>query len=117
MRKVIKDVYIAETMLGKGGRDKMTFADWGRIGNMVRRQYSFLARFAQDIKDGKLSPKQIAARARLYIRPALATLERGQLSAHGISSSLLQLPVMVRRSAAPTAAAISPSPRTNTPGM
>ena len=59
---------------------------------MLRKQYSFLAKFAQDIKDGKLSPKQISARARLYIRSATAAFERGQLSAHGISSSLLQLP-------------------------
>ena len=70
-RQEIKEEWLAQYIAGRGGVDQMTPADWGWIGGKLNAQYNrYLARFLEDIKAGKLSPAQIAARARMYILSA-----------------------------------------------
>lgn len=76
MRDQIKGEYIRQYLLGRGGRAQMTAADWGSIGGMCGHQYRFLDGFAADIAAGKLSEKQIAARAGLYFHSARQSFER-----------------------------------------
>lgn len=92
MRRVIKDTHIAEGLLGIGGRKNATQSFWGKLGRAIRTQYDFLRRFANEISKGRLSAKQIAFRARLYIRAATASFERGQLTAHDIQAYLPIIP-------------------------
>lgn len=70
MREEIKSLYIQQYLLGKGGVENMTPADWGSIGGMLRVQYQYLNAFAHDIKSGNLTEAQIAYRAQLYFNSA-----------------------------------------------
>ena len=78
-REEIKKEYIRQYLLGIGGRDQMTAADWGSIGGMLREQYRFLDGFLAEIAAGNLTEAQIMARARMYINSAREAYER----AHG----------------------------------
>ena len=84
MREVIKDTYINEYMLGAGGRNAMTQADWGRVGQMVRQQYEYVDNFARDIAAGRYSEAGIAARARMYPESASQAYERGNTESRGM---------------------------------
>lgn len=84
MRQQLKQTYINEYMLARGGTSAMTQSDWGRIGHMLRDQYKYLDRLAADIAAGKLSPKQVAVRARMYIDSAVQAHEQGKAAARGL---------------------------------
>lgn len=88
MRQSIKDAYVIQYTMGKGGMDNMTQSDWGRIGGLLKSQYQYLNSFAGEIANGDLTPKQIAARANLYIDSSTQAFERGKAASHG----LLNLP-------------------------
>lgn len=62
----LKDSYIVNSQIGRGGRNAMTQSDYGRIGQRLRGEYKYLNNFAQEIADGKLSPAQIQARVDQY---------------------------------------------------
>lgn len=62
----VKDAHIVSAMAGKGGRNNMTQADWGRVGGRLRFEYDRLNRFAVEVKAGMQTPAQIRARAKLY---------------------------------------------------
>lgn len=55
MRQQIKKSYTDQYILGKGGIEQMTQADWGSIGGQLSRQFSYLDSFADDVASGKLS--------------------------------------------------------------
>ena len=76
MRAQIKGEYTRQYLLGRGGRDQMTQADWGSIGGMLASQYRFLDKFAADIATGELSEAQIAARSELYLYSAKQAFEK-----------------------------------------
>jgi len=81
MKLLIKDLHVTCAVAAKGGDWRaMTPRDWGRVGAECRKQYKFLARFAQDIfkraQEGKPLTSAIAARARLYAGAARATFSR-----------------------------------------
>jgi hypothetical protein len=84
MRDLLRSTYSAEYMLGRGGLDAMTQADYGRLGAMLKEQYGYLDRFASDIAAGKLSPAQIQMRARMYIDGATQAHERAAGAARGL---------------------------------
>jgi hypothetical protein len=83
MRAVSKDTAVAEYLFGRGGINAMTQADYGRVGALVKEQYQFLQGFAQDISDGKLSEKQIEARAAMYAHAGVTAHSVGQEAAYG----------------------------------
>lgn len=81
-RTEIKDVYIQQYLLGRGGLSKMTQEDWGSIGGLLggeKGQFRFLSSFAREIAAGKLTEKQIAMRSRMYINSARDAYARAQL--------------------------------------
>ena len=86
MRKEIRRSYISQYLLAKGGRQNMTQADWGRLGGLLKKQYSYLRQFETEIKLGKLTPGQIKARSQLYIESARQAFERGKVAALGMPS-------------------------------
>lgn len=62
----LRNAYNANAALGIGGFQRMTAEAYGRNGGILQGEYQHLARFAQDIADGKLTVAQAQARARLY---------------------------------------------------
>lgn len=83
MRSQIRQTFIDQYVLGKGGRNRMTQADWGRVGRMARTQYEYASQFARDIADGKLSEAAIASRSKLYVESSSQAFERGQSASYG----------------------------------
>lgn len=84
MRDEIKDVYIQQYVLGKGGLDQMTQADWGSLGGMLREQYRYLDRFAVQIAAGQVAPGQIVQRSRMYGNSAREAHSRAHERALGM---------------------------------
>lgn len=64
----LKDAYQVNMVFGRGGRDLVTYSDWGRMGSRLRLQYRYLNGFAQEIEAGMLSDAQILARVQQYGR-------------------------------------------------
>lgn len=86
MRDAVKNGFLSQYMLAKGGKNNMTFADYGRIGRMLAPdgQYRYLQGFAEQIAAGELSAAQIRARSRLYINATVQAYERGKAAAYGM---------------------------------
>ena len=91
MRQEIKTTLIDEYVLGRGGRGSMTPSDWGRLGAMARRQYTYLQGFANDLAAGRYVDAEglvredaIAQRAILYMHAGRASYERAHARAYGV---------------------------------
>lgn len=52
MREMVKTVHVYNGAIAKGGFAQMTKADYGRVGQIVRREYGFLEKFAEGISNG-----------------------------------------------------------------
>jgi hypothetical protein len=85
-RQQVKTTYLDEYILARGGRNNMTQADWGRVGQMVKTQYQYQAQFAADVAAGKLTEPQIAARSSMYINSATQAYEKGRVAGRGMPS-------------------------------
>lgn len=81
MRTQVKDAYLQQYMLGRGGKNLMYPADYGRVGALLKQQYAYLDNFAREIALGKLTPAQIEARAKLYIESSTQAYERARAAA------------------------------------
>lgn len=79
MRQEIKDEYIRQYVLARGGLEQMTPSGWGEIGAMLKEQYKYLDGFAKDLPD--LSEDAIAARAKMYINSANQAAGKGAAAA------------------------------------
>lgn len=66
VREAIKAAHIQATVLGHGGKDGMGSAEYGRIGQRLRAEYSYLQNFAGDILAGRVSAAMALARVQLY---------------------------------------------------
>lgn len=68
MADTLRSLHCCLAAAARGGWDAMTPADWGRVGAETKRQYQYLAGFAQDIAAGAIDPQSsaVAFRARLY---------------------------------------------------
>jgi hypothetical protein len=84
MRQVVKETYIDQYVMAKGGRGQLTQADYGRIGAMVKEQYKFLQGFERDILNGKVKAGQIAVRAGLYVDSSTQSFERSRSESMGV---------------------------------
>ena len=84
MRRDVKDSFIDQYVLAHGGRGTMTQSDWGRIGAMVKEQYSYLDGFAKAIENGELSEAQIRARASMYHDASVQAYEKGHAVMMGV---------------------------------
>ena len=76
IKQIIKQTYIDMYMMGAGGRNNMTQADWGSIGGMIRDQHRYLDRLIGQIQRGEISPAQATARLNMYINSANEALWR-----------------------------------------
>lgn len=77
MRNEMRNMHNAAAMVAKGGRNQMTYADWGRVGQRLRFQYGKLDDWARDIASGKAPlDGRLAQRAKLYGQAARGTYEQ-----------------------------------------
>jgi hypothetical protein len=84
MRDELKDVYIQQYVLARGGLEQMTQRDWGTLGPILREQYQYLDRFAREVADGTVSEAQIRRRAAMYVRSSREAFERGNARMLGV---------------------------------
>lgn len=67
MARDLKDAYIVNLQIGRGGRAATQFSDYGRVGGRLAFEYRKLDEFAQQIKAGEAgSAAQILNRAQQY---------------------------------------------------
>lgn len=66
MRREIKRTHLNAIAMQRGGWANMTPSDYGRAGQIIREQYAYLRRFAQEIADGKRLDGTLNVRAKLY---------------------------------------------------
>lgn len=72
----IKAAHVATGVAARGGWKQMAPADWGRIGQRIRREYGYLRTFATDIASGKQPlDGRLVARAEMYGQAARMTYE------------------------------------------
>lgn len=81
MAASLKDGHITNMLIGRGGKNAATFADYGRVGGVIRSEYRALSQFAEQIKNGELSEAQIKARIQLYANSVQRSYWSGRTAA------------------------------------
>lgn len=66
MRELLKSGHIIAASVGRGGRQRMQAADWGRVGRKLKWQYKYLDKFAKRIANDTISGVAGSNRAALY---------------------------------------------------
>jgi len=64
----IKDEIIRQYLLGIGGRDQMTQADWGSVGGTIADQYRYWNEMINALEAGEITPGELMSRSKMYIR-------------------------------------------------
>ena len=81
MRMIIKQTQMAALELSVGGRAQTTQADYGRAGQLIRRQYGFLEAWVEQIKAGLPIDNRMEPRAVSYLKAALVAHRTHQRAA------------------------------------
>jgi hypothetical protein len=66
MRELLKSGHIVAASVGRGGRDRMSARDWGKVGQKIKWQYGYLTKFSRKIARDILSEAASANRVQLY---------------------------------------------------
>jgi hypothetical protein len=66
VREALKPAHLQAAMVGAGGKDALSQSDYGRLGQRLRSEYSYLQNFASDILAGRVSGAMAVARISLY---------------------------------------------------
>lgn len=76
MRVLVKDTHLLNAAAAKGGWDRLTQADYGRVGRIVRDEYNHLDGFAGELSAGfQKADGTMLSRAQLYTRGGRTTYE------------------------------------------
>lgn len=79
MEGIIKLLHVANAAAAKGGFANLTRGDLGRVSRIVRSEYTFLARFAQQLASGEQALNgRVLTRANSYMESARHTYEAVQ---------------------------------------
>lgn len=73
IRAELKAVHLMSSALAKGGFGQMTQADYGRVGQILRGQYGYLANFATDIAGGLPIDGRALSRVEMYFQSGRRT--------------------------------------------
>lgn len=80
MSEIVRKSHVEMLRLGRGGKERVTDEQYLSIARHIKiEQYPRLRIFSEDIKEGKLTPRQIVARSRLYARSSRRSFEYGRL--------------------------------------
>ncbi len=66
MRDLLKSGHIIAASVGRGGRARMTQADFGRVGARLKSEYGYLGKLVRNIDIGKVAKVATANRAKNY---------------------------------------------------
>ena len=77
VREAIKNAHIQAALIGYGGKDEMGPAEYGRIGQRLRAEYTYLQGFARDLLDGRISNPMALARVGLYAKSVRGSYWQG----------------------------------------
>jgi hypothetical protein len=75
MAREVKNVHLTSAVIAEGGREQMTSAAWGRLGNTLKFQYRHLRDFAGEIPRTISDRANVAARAEMYATSSIGTYE------------------------------------------
>lgn len=81
MAALIKQVHLAQFILGRGGLAHTTPADFLALARVLKNEYRYLDGFGRDLSAGQLSLAQSKARARLYLAKSRMSYWAGQQQA------------------------------------
>lgn len=85
MRNRLKNAYVAEYTLGKGGFEQMTPSDYGRVGAQLKKQYKYLRTYLEDVAAGRESVGNARQRANNFLGSARQAFGRGRAGAWDIT--------------------------------
>lgn len=74
----LRRAHLQAAALGAGGWDRLTPADYGRVGGYLAADYRRLVEFARAIEAGELTPAQVLSRMRMYLGNARRNFWHGQ---------------------------------------
>jgi hypothetical protein len=77
IREAIKAAHIQAATIGYGGRAEMGSAEYGRIGQRLRSEYTYLQGFVRDLLDGRISAPMATARIGLYAQSVRGSYWQG----------------------------------------
>jgi len=84
MQALISNAVINQYALGIGGYGAISQSDKAAIAEILNQQFEFLNSFAREIQQGRLSPAQIAARARMYLNSSTQAYEKATANRMGV---------------------------------
>ena len=77
MKQQIKIIHVNAGMAANGGFAQMSQSDWGAVGQMIRAQYGYLDKFAQQIANGEQAlDGRLLVRSDMYGDAARGTFEQ-----------------------------------------
>ena len=95
MRDLLKSAHIVAASIGRGGRQRMTVKDWGKVGAKIKWQYGYLAKLAAKVAKGAvqaMSEYRAASYASaIYISYSTAQLEEDKppIDNEGVKARLI----------------------------
>lgn len=84
MRQLIKNEVIRQYVLGAGGQEQLTKADYGSMGGIIADQYRYLDKLIAKFEAGEYTPQKVAALAQMYINSCREAYERANARARGL---------------------------------
>lgn len=84
MAQEIKTSHLLASIAANGGIERMTFADYGKVGAQIKKQYKYLRNFGKQIESGdqKLDGRAVV-RSGLYAQSARGEYEQIRRHHHG----------------------------------
>jgi len=77
VREAIKIAHIQVATIGYGGKAEMGSSEYGRIGQRLRSEYTYLQGFVRDLIDGRISAPMAMARIGLYAQSVRGSYWQG----------------------------------------
>lgn len=77
VRQAIKEAHLQAAIIGNGGRNNMGNAEYGRIGQRLRQEYTYLQGFASDLLGQRVSTPMALARIKLYAQSVRGSFWEG----------------------------------------
>ena len=85
MRTAVRDTHVVQFLFGKGGANTLYENDLTALGGLVLTQYGFLQAFAEVVRSGLQTLRQIRARARNYGESSTRPYSEGRARSFGFT--------------------------------
>ena len=84
IRKLIKDSFISQYLFAIGGKNVIDSVDINNLKLLIKSQFSYLQKFAEEIKSGDLTGAKILQRIGMYGEAITHGYEQAKAKSHGI---------------------------------